>query len=300
MNKKTADNKAYMALKRKFKGALQVMKYFKTILVFISLFLGFSSSFAQIKIMSYNIRYDTPNDGENWWELRKDEVVELLKYYSPDFIGIQEAMPNQLKFLANTLDKYNYIGHGRDGLGTDSEGIPIFYNSAKYELLGKEIFWLSETPEKVSRGWDADLNRIVVHGKFKIKSTNQIVHIFNTHFDHIGKNARLKSAELIVDYISKNQLADKKIVLMGDLNCLPLESPIKLLEQEFKNSYKIKGSPVYGPVGTFNGFNTTKAVTKKIDYIFTKNIDIKSYRCIDDRRKNNLNLSDHFPIIVEI
>lgn len=289
-----------MALKRKFKGALQVMKYFKTILVFISLFLGFSSSFAQIKIMSYNIRYDTPNDGENWWELRKDEVVELLKYYSPDFIGIQEAMPNQLKFLANTLDKYNYIGHGRDGLGTDSEGIPIFYNSAKYELLGKEIFWLSETPEKVSRGWDADLNRIVVHGKFKIKSTNQIVHIFNTHFDHIGKNARLKSAELIVDYISKNQLADKKIVLMGDLNCLPLESPIKLLEQEFKNSYKIKGSPVYGPVGTFNGFNTTKAVTKKIDYIFTKNIDIKSYRCIDDRRKNNLNLSDHFPIIVEI
>lgn len=276
------------------------MKYFKLILVFISLFLGFSSSFSQTKIMSYNIRYDTPNDGDNWWELRKDEVVELLKYYSPDFIGIQEAMPNQLKFVANNLDKYNYIGYGRDGLGTNSEGVPLFYNSNNYQLLGQEVFWLSETPQKISKGWDADFKRIVVYGKFKTKKSNQIVHIFNTHFDHKGENARLKSAELIVDYINKNQLADKKIVLMGDLNCLPSESPIKLLEQEFKNSYKIKSASVYGPIGTFNRFNTMKAATKKIDYIFTKNIDVKSYRCIDDRRKNNLNLSDHFPIIIEI
>lgn len=110
----------------------------------------------------------------------------------------------------------------------------------------------------------------------------------------------MKSAELIVDYIYKNQLADKKIVLMGDLNCLPPESPIKLLEQEFKSSYKIKSACIYGPIGTFNEFNTIEATTKKTDYIFTKNIDIKSYRCIDDRRKNNLYLSDHFPIIVEI
>ncbi len=87
---------------------------------------------------------------------------------------------------------------------------------------------------------------------------------------------------------------------MGDLNCLPTESPIKLLDQEFKNSYNIKGYPVYGPVGTFNGFDTTKPVTKQIDYIFTKNIGIKKYRCIDDRRKNNLFLSDHFPILIEI
>jgi endonuclease/exonuclease/phosphatase family metal-dependent hydrolase len=250
--------------------------------------------------MSYNIRYDTPNDGENWWELRKDEVVNLLKYYSPDFIGIQEAMPNQLKFVAHHLDNYNYIGHGRDGYGTDSEGVPIFYNKAKYELLNTEIFWLSTTPGKASRGWDADLNRIVVYGKFKSRTADQIVHIFNTHFDHKGENSRQKSAQLIIDYIRNNQLTDRKIVLMGDLNCLPSDSPITVLEKEFRSSYKINESSAYGCIGTFNGFNTEKAVTKKIDYIFTKNIDVKRYRCIDDRRTNNLHISDHFPIIVEI
>lgn len=276
------------------------MKNSKLLLVFISLFIVFSSSFAQTKIMSYNIRYDNPNDGENWWELRKDEVIDLLKYYSPDFIGFQEAMPNQLEFIASNLEEYNYIGHGRDGLGTNSEATPIYYNSSKYELLEKEIFWLSETPEKISRGWDAALKRIVVYGKFKTKTTNQILHIFNTHFDHRGENARHKSAELLVDYVRKNQLADQKIVLMGDFNALPSESPILLLEQEFMIGYKTKGQTGYGPVGTYNGFDTIKAVTKKIDYIFTRNIDIKSYRCIDDRRKNNLHVSDHFPVIIEI
>ena len=276
------------------------MKYFKLILILVGTFLVVSSSYAQTKIMTFNIRYNTPNDGENWWELRKDEVVESLKYYQPDFIGIQEAMPDPLKFIANSLDDYDYIGHGRDGIDTDSEGIPIFYNSTKYELLEKKVFWLSETPEKVSRGWDAALNRIVVHGVFKSKTTDQIVDIINTHFDHKGENARLKSAELLIDYLRKNQLLNKKIVLMGDLNCLPTESPIKLLESELKSSYGIKGFPVYGPVGTFNGFDTIGIVTKKIDYIFTKNIIIKNYRCIDDRRKNNLYLSDHFPIMIEI
>tara|TARA_B100001079_G_scaffold90079_1_gene77346 strand:- start:188 stop:1012 length:825 start_codon:yes stop_codon:yes gene_type:complete len=274
------------------------MKYFKLIL--ICAFLVVSNSYAQTKIMTYNIRYSTPNDGENYWELRKDEIVELLEYYNPDFIGIQEAMPSQLNFIAKNLDAYNYIGHGRDGLNTDSEGIPIFYNRTKYELVEEKVFWLSETPEKVSRGWDAALNRIVVHGVFRNLITNQTIDIVNTHFDHKGEISRLKSAELLIDYLRKNNLTDKRIVLMGDFNCLPTESPIKLLESELKSSYRIKGFPVYGPFGTFNGFDTIETVTKKIDYIFTKNITIKKYRCIDDRRKNNLYLSDHFPIMIEI
>jgi len=250
--------------------------------------------------MTFNIRYNTPDDGENWWELRKEEVVELLKHYHPDFIGIQEAMPSQLNFIAENLYAYRYIGHGRDGLNTDSEAIPIFYNSTKYELIDNKVFWLSETPEEVSRGWDAALNRIAVHGVFKNKITNQTIDIINTHFDHKGKIARLKSAELLITYIKENDLAQKRIVLMGDFNSLPTELPIKILESQLHSGYSTKESPAYGPIGTFNGFNTIKTVTKKIDYIFTKNINIKKYRCIDDRRKNNLYLSDHFPILIEI
>ena len=276
-----------------------VMKNFKLIFILMGTFLFVTSSYAQTKIMTFNIRYNTPNDGENWWELRKNEVVESLKYYHPDFIGLQEAMPDQLKFIAANLDTYNYIGYGRDGKGIDSEEIPIFYNSTKYKLIEKKMFWLSETPEKVSRGWDAALNRIVVHGVFKCKTTNQIVDIINTHFDHKGENARLRSAELLINYVKENHLTHKEFVLMGDLNCLPTEPPIKLLESELNSSYGVKDVPIYGPVGTFNGFDTIRNVTEKIDYIFTKNITVKNYRCIDDRRKNNLYLSDHFPIMIE-
>ena len=276
------------------------MNYFKLISVFISLLVICSSSFAQTKLMSYNIRHDSPSDGVNWWELRKNDLVQLITYYHPDFIGIQEAMPNQLEFVAKQLQHYNYIGHGRDGFGTASEGIPLFYNSDHYTLLDKDLFWLSATPEKASKGWDADINRIVVYGQFKSKTTDQIIHVFNTHFDHKGTEARLQSAQLLINYIKNNQLTDKNIVLMGDFNSLPSDAPIKLLEQEFTNSYNLKDSSVYGPIGTFNGFNTIQAVTTQIDYIFTKNIDVISYRCIDDRRPNNLHLSDHFPIVIQI
>ena len=128
------------------------MKPLKIALIFISLLFGYISSFAQIKIMSYNIRYDSQNDGENRWDLRKNELVKLLEYYHPDFIGIQEAMPHQFKFIAEHLDHYNYLGHGRDGLDTDSEATPIFYDFTKYELLTKDLFWLSSTPKQISKG----------------------------------------------------------------------------------------------------------------------------------------------------
>ena len=89
------------------------MNHFKRIIILCFLSLTHGICFGQTEIMSFNIRYDTPNDGDNWWELRKDEVVELLKYYKPDFLGIQEAMPNQRKFIADKLKEYAYIGHGR-------------------------------------------------------------------------------------------------------------------------------------------------------------------------------------------
>ena len=273
---------------------------FKHILIVVSSISIFSTCIGQTSIMSYNIRYDNPKDGENWWELRKDEVNELLNYYRPDFIGLQEAMPNQTKYIGESLDGYNYIGHGRDGKNTDSEGTPIFYNTEKYELLYEKIFWLSETPEKVSKGWDADLNRIAVYGVFISKATKDTLNIFNTHFDHIGELARLKSAELLLEIIEQKQLSSKKLIIMGDFNALPNKKPIKVLKRELHDSYGIGKYPVYGPIGTFNEFDTERILNDRIDYIFTKNIKIKSYRSIDDKRRNNLYPSDHLPILIKI
>ena len=209
-------------------------------------------------------------------------------------------MPNQSKFLAENLDLYNFIGHGRDGKNTDSEGIPLFYNISRFELLSKEIFWLSETPEKVSKGWDADYNRIVVYGVFTKKTTKDTVHIFNCHFDHMGKVARVQSAKLLLETIRKKQLTDKNVIILGDFNSLPSEAPIEILKQQFEDSYDSLNYPVYGPVGTFNGFDTKSTLEQRIDYIFTKNFEVKSYQNIDDRRKNNLWFSDHLPVLIKI
>ncbi len=259
-----------------------------------------SRGFAQTKVMSYNIRYDNKNDGDNWWELRKEEVVGMLQYYHPDIFGLQEAMPSQFDYVAKNMANYDYIGHGRDGVGTNSESTPIFYNNKKYELLHQETFWLSETPQEISRGWDAALNRIALYGKLKEKSTGQAIHIINTHFDHRGDVARYNSARVIMDIIKKYSIEEEQLIVMGDLNCEPSSSPIGILKEQLTDAFDLKDKPVYGPIGTFNEFDTSAIADRRIDYIFTKNVSVGSYRCIDDRRANNLHLSDHFAVMIEM
>lgn len=257
------------------------------------------SLIGQTKVMSFNIRYDNPDDGENWWEFRKSEVVTLLNHYQPDFFGLQEALPHQSDFIASKLQDYNHIGHGRDGIGTNSEGVPLFFNKDKYQLLKSELFWLSETPDKPSIGWDASLNRIVVYGRFKNKESGESIHVFNCHFDHLGAKAREKSAELLMKYLNQHQLLNEQIIVMGDLNCLPMDKPIKILSQHLKDCFAESIDGSYGPIGTFNAFDTQKVLTKRIDYIFVRNIMVSSYRAVDDKRKNNLYPSDHLPVLIK-
>ncbi len=270
------------------------MKYFHFWLWILIPFSGL----CQTEVMSFNIRYDSPEDNENWWEYRKVEVVDLIKNQQSDFVGIQEATPNQLVYLDRELDSYDHIGFGREGLNSNSEGVPLFYLKNKYSLLKYEVFWLSGTPKKASLGWDASYKRIVVYGAFKNQETGEIWHILNSHFDHQGKIAREKSAELILDYIEDQYISSEKIVLIGDLNCLPSEKPIQILKQKFKDA--ADSDEVFGPSATFNAFDTEKNPTKRIDYIFTRNLKINSFSTIDLRRKNNLYISDHFPIVIQV
>lgn len=276
------------------------MKNIKRIFLLSFLSLANSLCFGQTKVMSYNIRYDNSNDGENVWELRKNELVELLRYYQPDFLGLQEAMPNQIQMITENLGIYDFIGHGREGLHTNSEGVPLLYNKAKFKLLESEIFWLSDTPDKASKGWDAAFKRIVVYGAFISQTQGDTIHVINCHFDHLGKTAREKSAELLVKFVEQRKLSDDKIVVMGDFNSLPSETPIKILSQYLEDSYNGSRHMVYGPVGTFNEFDPNRVLTERIDYIFTRNLEVKSYRCIDDKRKNNLYPSDHLPILIKL
>ncbi|WP_224490919.1 endonuclease/exonuclease/phosphatase family protein [Robertkochia flava] len=252
----------------------------------------------QTTTMTFNIRYDNPDDGKNAWSNRKTEVVKLIATHAPDIIGLQEALPNQVSYIHEHLDGYSFIGHGRDGVNTNSEATPIFYNNHKFELLDQKLFWLSETPEEISKGWDAALNRIALYGKFRNMETGVLLHILNTHLDHRGETARRRSAELLLDFIRKKELEGQQIVLMGDFNAIPEASSLGTLKKLLFDAREVVQQPASGPEATFNGFDTDKDPDKRIDYIFVKNLSVKTYQCIDSKRKNGLYPSDHFPIII--
>ena len=147
-----------------------------------------------------------------------------------------------------------------------------------------------------SIGWDAAIKRIVTLGVFYIKNSKKELIVYNTHFDHIGKIAREKSAIMILNHITKNNYQDNSLIVMGDLNANTDEPPIKVLSEKLEDSFKI--IPLKDSIGTFNGFDINSKLSDRIDYIFTKNIKIIDYRHIDKKLPNGLWPSDHLPILV--
>ena len=250
------------------------------------------------KVMTYNIRLDVASDGENTWDLRKDHVASLLQFYEPDIVGIQEGLPHQVHYLDSLLQNYMVLGQGRDG-GQKGEQSSVFYNENTFEELESNTFWLSETPEKVSKGWDAQLNRICTYALFKNKKTKEVFWVFNTHLDHIGEVARLKSVQLIHEMIATKNKKNYPVVIMGDLNSSPESNPVKFLNENYLNSKK-EAAFVYNATGTFNGFDFFKPVTAEIDYIFLskQKIVVKKYAVLTDSYSCKYP-SDHFPVMVE-
>ena len=262
--------------------------------------LGNTAANAQHQFMSYNIRYDNPGDGEDRWELRKTEVCEMIRRHNPDFIGIQEALPRQVKFMGNELDEYDHVGYGRDGKGTDSESVPVFYRKKDFDLLEYEVFWLSETPQVPSRGWDAALNRIVTYCIFKDKETQEKIHVFNAHFDHKGEQARSNSARLLISNLGSRELLNEKVIVMGDLNSRPDEEPILVLKQVLSDAHEVAETEATGPAGTFNGFVVDSVDGGRIDYIFSLNLRVLKFKTLDDKRDNGRWPSDHLPVLAEV
>ncbi|WP_223034302.1 endonuclease/exonuclease/phosphatase family protein [Hanstruepera marina] len=250
--------------------------------------------------MTYNIRYDNPEDGLNAWDNRKLELTHLISYYKPDVLGIQEGLIHQLHYLDAQLTEYSRIGLGRDDGLEKGEFSAIYYNHNKLSLIKSSTFWLSERPDTVSVGWDASMERICTYGLFKDKSTKKNVWIFNTHYDHIGKLAREKSSELILKKIREVNTNDYPVILMGDFNSEPNSQTITILTNAFGDASEKSSHGIYGPAGTFTGFDKNTLAEKRIDYLFVKNLKVTTYRHIDDKMKNSNYLSDHLPVLIEL
>ena len=276
------------------------MKTQKNIFI-LGLFISFLTTYGQeVKVLSYNIKYDNVHDTVNNWNDRKEAMVELLNYYEPGIIGMQEVLDHQLTYLDENLSDYTFIGVGRDDGKKKGEYSPILYNTKKYTLLKNETFWLSETPHEISVGWDASMERICTYGVFvDIESGKQFM-VFNTHFDHIGTVAREKSAELIVTKIKEINSNKLPVVLMGDLNLSPNETPIKFLQGALTDGQSITKKPFYGPTGSFSGFDHNRVLNNRIDYIFVENFKVLEYIHIDDRMENNKHISDHLPVFANL
>ncbi len=251
----------------------------------------------EITFATYNLRFNNPNDGENAWPNRKEEVKALVLFHDFDIFGTQEGLIGQLNDLLE-MNEYAFIGVGRDDGETEGEHSAIFYKKERFELLDKGDFWLSETPEKPSYGWEARHRRICSWGKFKERQSGKIFFVFNAHFDHQAIEARRQSGILVVKKMK--EIAGKNSVLfMGDLNSTPDTEQIQTIGGYLNDSYEISEMPPYGPVGTFNSFNFMAPMDKRIDYIFVNNdIVVKKYGVLTDSYDHKYP-SDHQSVVIK-
>jgi len=274
------------------------MKY---ILLFIATLNLFCSNAQNLKVMTYNIRLDVAVDGENDWTHRKDFFTSQIQFYEPDIFGVQEATPHQVTDIATALSQYNYIGIGREGIGK-GESSNIYYKKDRFKLLESSTFWLSETPDKISKGWDAAFNRVCTYGLFKDLKTKKMFWVFNTHLDHMGELARTNGILLILSKIKELNTKNYTTIFMGDFNSQPKEDRIIALNKEMNDCRKISLEKPFGPSGTFNGFKHNEPVTELIDYIFiSKNsvFKVRKFAVLSDS-KDLRYPSDHLPVYVEI
>lgn len=273
----------------------------KKYIVFLLFLIPISLFSQEMNVVSFNIRYNTPNDGENAWPNRVEMVTGLLRFHDAGIFGLQEALHGQILDVKNNLPEYEWFGVGRDDGKKAGEFSPIFYKKSKFELLDHGTFWLSETPEKPSTGWDAALNRIVTWGMFKSKETGKEFMVFNTHFDHVGVEARKNSATLIRKKIEEMVPAGTPVILTGDFNLTPDQKPIEMLKEYLDDSRDVTKEPPYGPLGTYNGFEINADLSsRRIDYIFVKgDIEVLKYAALSDIKDKRFP-SDHLPVFAKV
>jgi endonuclease/exonuclease/phosphatase family metal-dependent hydrolase len=261
--------------------------------------LGFSQKEKSIIAATYNIRLNTARDSLNAWPLRKENVKALVRYHEFDIFGTQEGFRGQLDDLAE-MQEYAFFGGGRDDGLQAGEHSAIFYRKSRFKVLQNGDFWLSETPEKPSKGWDAKCcNRICSWAKMKDLVSKKTFFIFNVHFDHQGIEARRQSGLLMVKKMQEIA-GSEPIICMGDFNSTPETEQIRTLQSTMQDTYLVTQMPPYGPFGTFNAFKFDAPMVDRIDYIFvSKQFEVKKYAVLTDA-KNQRYPSDHQPVVAKI
>ncbi|NTS39593.1 endonuclease/exonuclease/phosphatase family protein [Flavisolibacter sp. BT320] len=277
----------------------------KTSLFFFCCLFTFSLLAQDLQVMTFNIRLNTERDSLNAWPHRKDNVAAQILFHDVHLLGVQEALHNQMVDLRERLPQFKSIGVGRDDGKEKGEYSAIFYDTTRLQLLQSSTFWLSLTPEVAgSKSWDAAITRIVSWAQFRDKKTRKTFYAFNTHFDHIGKEARRESAKLLLQKVAS--LAGKTpAIVTGDFNAVPSDEPIMVITDNanplhLTDAKSVSATPHYGPSGTFTGFGSKESNDLPIDYIFLKGPwKVKKHATLSQTWGGRF-ASDHFAVLATL
>lgn len=246
----------------------------------------------QVKVISFNMRTGGADNGtQNAWGARREGISAMMAKENPTVMGVQEALSYQLTFVTENVPGYEYYGVGRDDGGSTGETMAIFYKTDVVELGDHGTFWLSETPDEVSYGWDAAYRRTATWAFFTVKATGKKFFYINTHLDNEGSEAREQSIRLICDKLAELNPDGYPSILTADFNSTTdnaIFDPLKMVMHDARTD-----AAVTDQFGTYNGWGTT---TSTIDHIFYSDFTPLEYHTIMDRWNGVQYISDHYPI----
>jgi endonuclease/exonuclease/phosphatase family metal-dependent hydrolase len=258
-----------------------------------------------LRVMSFNIRYGTAQDGENHWDKRNEFLIDTIKAFKPDLLGTQETLLFQRDYLKEKLEAFEAFGVARDDGREKGEMAALFFRRDRFELLAGGNFWLSETPEAIgSKSWDSALPRIATWVKLRDRKNDAASPLLfvNTHFDHLGKQARVESARLLRGRI-ETLAQGCSIVATGDFNDDDGSEPYKALFDKtagkpspLVDSYRVIHSERKSDEGTFSGFKVSGMKGPRIDWIGVSRDWKVQEAAIDHTARDGHTPSDHFPV----
>jgi endonuclease/exonuclease/phosphatase family metal-dependent hydrolase len=248
---------------------------------------------AGITVISYNIRVSSANDGTNSWEYRYPASAMMIDDQKPDIIGLQEALNEQVMYLKSVMTPtYQVIGVGREDGKKKGEHMEMLYNKKTVKVLKWGTFWLSETPDKASMGWDAACIRTATWALMKEKKSGKKFYMVNTHLDHVGTEAREKGLQLICDRIAEMNKDGLPMVLTGDFNMEiddPSMAPVKNAMKNARTT-AVKTDDHF----SYNGWG--KASTT-IDYVWYSGFSSCTlFETVTKPYMDRNFISDHFPV----
>lgn len=262
-----------------------------------------------VRVMSFNVRTATAEDGPDNWEHRKELVASVIRFHRPDVVGLQEPLARQVEYLEGELPAYDWVGVGRKDGNQEGEFVPIFYRQDRFEGRESDAFWLSEVPDDPgSVGWSAEHPRIATRVELTDRESGTTFTHFNTHLSHVDDRARIEAAKLLR---KRTAAVEGPVVLTGDFNCGPDSEPYRVLTGTASRnelSSTLPAEPLadaravathlpLGPTATKHEFDGR--VTERIDYVFVRGLSVLLYGALSDHWDGRWP-SDHLPVVAEL